>query len=123
MERSEGGSVHRWGERIVRYAVLAYGIAFVYWNADSESVPLVFWPSVQAGSVPVVLVVAGSFLAGFVVAALLTAFSVVRRAGELRRSRRRITELEQELARMRNLPIDDDLHAPPASEALDAEQA
>ena len=63
------------------------------------------------------------FLTGFVVTALLTAVAALRRSADVRALRRRLTVLEGELARLRNLPLEEDLHSPPEPEAVGAEQA
>jgi len=105
------------------YATMTTGaVGFVYLNGGAGRVPLSLWPGVEARPLPVVLVVFGGFLAGFLTAVLLATVTVLRRGSEQRALRRRIASLETELQRLRNLPIEEDLHAPPEAEPGEIEQ-
>ena len=57
------------------------------------------------------------------VAALLTAVATMQRAVRIREGLRRVAGLEQELARLRNLPLEEDLHVPPEAEGVESEQS
>lgn len=97
-------------------AVTTFAVGFVYLNGEAGSVSLKLWPGLDARPLPVVLVVFGGFLAGFLTAVVLATVTVLKRGAEHRAQRRRIVTLEQELQRLRNLPIEEDLHAPPEAE-------
>jgi uncharacterized integral membrane protein len=97
---------------LVWAAVTTCAVGFVYLNGGAGKVALSFWPGWEPRALPVVLVVFGGFLAGFLTAVVLATVTVLRRGAEHRALRRRISSLEQELQRLRNLPIEEDLHAP-----------
>ena len=110
---------------VVWAMVTAYAVAFVWLNRASEDVGLTFWWGVEPRPRSAVLVVRAGFLVGFLVTALLAAVGALRRGAEERLLRRRIRSLEQELQRLRNLPIEEDLHSPPEPdpEPVDTERS
>jgi hypothetical protein len=101
---------------LVWAALTTYAVSFALMNEGAGDVDLKFW--FGGGSEPrkAVVTVLVAFLAGFIVTAVLTGISALRRSGDERALRRRIASLEQELSRLRNLPIEEDLHAPPEPE-------
>lgn len=123
MSETRPATYERAAHWAVRGIVLAYFVAFIAWNFDAPGVPLKLWFGGEPSPRPAVFVVAASFVVGFLLAAFLAWVGWLARAAELRRSRRRVTELESELSRLRNLPIEEDLVAPPAPEAPDLESA
>lgn len=98
-------------------------VLFAWLNAGAGEAMLRFWPGLDPHPFPLVLVVFGSFLSGFLLTAVLMSVSSLRGGADQRALRRRITGLEQELQRLRNLPIEEDLHAPPESEPGESETA
>ena len=99
------------------WAVVAtYAVSFVWLNRDSGEVGLTFWWGVEPRPRPAVLVVLAGFLGGLLVTAALTLVGALRRVTDQRALRRRIAGLEAELQRLRNLPLEEDLHAPPEPE-------
>ncbi|MEM7249026.1 MAG: LapA family protein [Acidobacteriota bacterium] len=104
-------AVRRGLELAILFVVASYFALFLYWNSNAASVSLSPWHGLEV-SLPAVLVVAIGFLVGFAVAALLATVGSLARSGEIRAARRRAADLEAELSRLRNLPLDEDLHRP-----------
>ena len=85
----------------------AYVIAFCwFWNEQHE-VMIQYWWRIPAERMSVVYPVLFACLAGFLVAGLLGVIIGVEQALELRRVRRHLRQLQEENARLRNLPEDD----------------
>ena len=96
--------------------VAVYAVGFVWLNWKSGEVALTFWWGREPQPRPAVLMILIGFLCGLLVTYLLSTIGGLRRGAEQRALQRRISGLEAELKRLRNLPIEEDLHAPPAAE-------
>ena len=108
MDQPTGARFQRSLELAIYLIVAAYFVSFAFWNAASETT-LKLWFSSGPSTVPTFYVALAAFLVGFLLAALLGALGTLRHSADLRRCRREMTALEEEVARLRNLPIDDDL--------------
>lgn len=91
-------------EFVLVAAVVAYGIFFAFsWNASHQAT--VQWfadrPIVQTPLVNVVIV---SFLGGIAVMAVLASIGRIERVVEIHRLRKRLREMQEENARLRNVP-------------------
>lgn len=107
-------------EKLAFFVVLAYFAAFAVSNADARVELRLWWggePFESRAFFPVVV----AFAAGFLVATLFAALESLRRGAETRRHRRDLSALEAEVARLRNLPMEDDLGVPPAPPESDAD--
>jgi putative membrane protein len=86
--------------------VFVFGLSFAVQNM--ESVHLRYYFGLEWGPVPVSLVVVVVFVLGVLVGGLAAGLAVLSRQREVRRLRRKQEELEQELGRLRKLPLRDE---------------
>jgi uncharacterized integral membrane protein len=107
-----------WTERLTWLIVVIATVLFLFFNMKAGSVRLHLWPDGEGAEFPVVLVIGTAFILGFLASLPLMLVGLVRRTAEQRHLRRRTEELEREVSRLRNLPLDGDLHALPESDRL-----
>jgi hypothetical protein len=95
-------------------ALVAYFASLAIANLD-QRVALRPWPWSRGEPVeaPAFVVLAIAFAVGWLSVWVIERLDALQRGIELRRCRRRIASLESEIARLRNLPLDEDLGAPP----------
>lgn len=86
--------------------VFLLGLSFAVQNM--ENVHLQYYFGLEWGPVPISLVVVVVFVLGVVAGGLASGLAVFSRQREIRRLRRKQQELEQELGRLRKLPLRDD---------------
>ncbi len=109
--RSSAASLRYLPEILVVAVVLAYGFFFGFrWNA-AEQVVVHWWGGTAGADVPLFRVIVASFLAGLTVMGLLASVGRIERLVEIRRLRRRVRELQEDTARLRNVPEEPRAHA------------
>jgi hypothetical protein len=93
-------------ELLLVAGVVVYGTFFAFsWNA--HHVATVRWfAHAGATQTPIVHVVIPSFLAGIAVMAVLASVGRIERLVEIHRLRKRLREMQEENARLRNVPED-----------------
>lgn len=93
-------------EFVLVAAVIAYGMFFAFsWNA--QHVATVRWfANAPARESPIVDVAIASFLGGVAVMAVLASVGRIERVVEIHRLRKRLREMQEENARLRNVPED-----------------
>lgn len=78
-----------------------YFALFAGWNADTL-VTLRLWGGASPVTHAVFYPVLTAFVAGFLLAAFLSSISALRRLAEIRRSKKQVAALQEELARLRS---------------------
>lgn len=110
-------SIKAWLQVLVFGALLAY---FLTWAFPQRDVTVTLNPwllgSREPLPVPVYVPVALACLLGALAVWAIERVESLRQRLELRRRRQRITSLEAEVTRLRNLPLEEDLAAPPTQE-------
>lgn len=92
-------------EILIVVAVLAYGAFFGFaWNGDQSATVQWWGGAAPTEQVPLFRIVLASFFAGLVVMAVLASIGRIERLLELHRLRKRMRELHEENARLRNVP-------------------
>lgn len=100
-------------EFVLVAAVVAYGMFFTFaWNAQHEAT-VRWFSAMPATETPIVHVVFPSFLAGLTVMAILASVGRIERVFEIHRLRKRLREMQEENARLRNVPEDARPRTPP----------
>jgi uncharacterized membrane protein YciS (DUF1049 family) len=84
----------------------AYVIAFGWFWNEQHDVMIQYWPGIAPERMSVVYPMLFACLTGFLVAGLLGGIIGVEQALELRRVRRHLRQLQEENARLRNVPED-----------------
>ena len=93
-------------EFVLVAAVVVYGMFFTFaWNA-SHVATVRWFADLPAAQTPLVHVVIPSFLAGIFVMMILASVGRIERLLEIHRLRRRLREMQEENARLRNVPED-----------------
>ena len=114
------GRLKRAVQWILFAALVAYFASLAIANLD-QRVALRPWPWSQGEPVemPAFVALAIAFAVGWLSVWVIERLDALQRAVELRRCQRRVAALEDEVARLRNLPLDEDLGAPPIGAATE----
>jgi putative membrane protein len=86
--------------------VFLIGVSFALQNPQDVAIKYYF--GLEWGPFPVSLVIIVVFLLGVLAGGLVASFPLVLRHRESRRLRRRMEEMDQELTRLRKLPLKDE---------------
>jgi hypothetical protein len=104
--KSSPSSLRYVPEFVLVAAVVVYGMFFTFaWNAPHEAT-VRWFTDLPDRQVPLVHVVIPSFLAGVAVMAVLASVGRIERIVEIHRLRKRLREMQEENARLRNVPED-----------------
>lgn len=105
--KSAPSSVRYLPEILVVAVVLVYGFFFGFeWNAQQVATVRWWGGTAPASEVPLFRAMIGSFLVGVAVMAVLASVGRIERLFERNRLRKRLRELQEENARLRNVPED-----------------
>jgi len=91
---------------ILFVVVFVLGVSFALKNPQEVAIQYYF--GLEWGPLPVSLIVIVVFLVGILVGGLVACLPILARQRELRRVRRRMAEMEEELSRLRRLPLRDE---------------
>lgn len=86
--------------------VFLVGVSFALKNP--QDVVIQYYFGLEWGPFPVSLIIIVVFLLGVLAGGLVASFPLLGRHQETRRIRRRMEEMEQELTRLRKLPLKDE---------------
>ena len=86
--------------------VFLVGVSFALRN--QQEVVIKYYFGLDWGPVPVSLVIIVVFLIGILIGGLVASLPLLARQREVRRIRRRMAEMEEELTRLRKLPLRDE---------------
>ncbi|MEF8792713.1 LapA family protein [Thiohalorhabdus sp.] len=86
--------------------VFLIGVSFALQNPQEVAIKYYF--GLEWGPFPVSLIIIGVFLVGAIVGGVVASLPLLARYRENRRLRRRMEEMEQELSRLRKLPLKDE---------------